>query len=154
MHVASFDKGSSAACQTFANELLDLYLNPIIDDLGKSWIVVVGQVIFDDKGRESFIGVQGGTSLAGCNICHFPGRSFSKSLRVFDGFRRYCLRNDQYRKKSSNKNRTHSLQFPFDEKGSKPKKRNYEQYVQYANEKKQSESTNNPLKHVHGVKDL
>ena len=57
MHVAAFDRGTRAACQTFANELLDLYLNPIVDSTGQSWIVVVGQVIFDDKGRESFIGV-------------------------------------------------------------------------------------------------
>jgi hypothetical protein len=109
IHIASFDNGSTAALEMFAEELLDLWNNPIIvDDI--SYHVVIGQVLMDDKGRESFCGVQGATSLAGCNLCHFEGRTFA-NRRVFDGARRYCKANDSTRDKDSLKNVRGNLHF-------------------------------------------
>jgi hypothetical protein len=62
MHLASFDNGSTAALEMFAEELLDLWNNPIIID-GISHYVIIGQILMDDKGRESFCGVQGSDIL-------------------------------------------------------------------------------------------
>jgi hypothetical protein len=131
MHLASFDNGSTAALEMFAEELLDLWNNPIIID-GISHYVVIGQILMDDKGRESFCGVQGATSLAGCNLCHFEGRTFAKRT-VFDGARRYCKHNDTTRLKDSQKNVRNNLHFSFDERRSHPKKRKYADYVASAN---------------------
>jgi len=114
MHVASFDDGSDASLKMLAEELLDLWKNPITVN-GNKHIVVLGQILMDDKGRESFCGVQGGTSGAGCNICHFEGRTF-KRRQVYDGIRRYLSRNDATRRKDSGKNTRDNYDFSFDEK--------------------------------------
>jgi len=102
MHIASFDDGSEASLIMFAEELRDLWDTPIVVN-GKKYIVALGQILMDDKGRESFCGVQGGTSKAGCNICHFESRLFVRR-QVHDGIRRYLSRNDPTRKKDSMKN--------------------------------------------------
>jgi len=102
MHIASFDDGSEASLIMFAEELRDLWENPIVVN-GMKYIVALGQILMDDKGRESFCGVQGGTSKAGCNICHFESRLFVRR-QVHDGIRRYLARNDPTRKKDSAKN--------------------------------------------------
>jgi hypothetical protein len=52
MHIASFDDGSDASLNMFAHELLDLWQNPIVDNDGGQHIVVLGQILMDDKGRE------------------------------------------------------------------------------------------------------
>jgi hypothetical protein len=103
MHIASFDDGSDASLTMFAHELLDLWHHPIVDNKGGKHVVVLGQILMDDKGRESFCHVQGATSTAGCNICHFPGRTFL-TRQVFDGIRRYLKPNDTTRKMNSVKN--------------------------------------------------
>jgi hypothetical protein len=102
MHIASFDNGSEASLIMFAEELLDLWRNPLVVN-GKKYVVALGQILMDDKGRESFCGVQGGTSKAGCNVCHFESRSYPRR-RVHDGIRRYLPRNDPTRRKDSTKN--------------------------------------------------
>jgi hypothetical protein len=130
MHVASFDDGSQAALHMFAEEMLDLWLDPSVVD-GTTYRVVVGQILMDDKGRESFCGVQGATSLAGCNICHFEGRTFA-NRRVFDGARRYCATNDPSRLMNSNKNMMKNFHFSRDELLPVPKKRTYAEYKEYA----------------------
>ena len=130
MHMAAFDDGSRAALELFAEELLDLWNNPInVDE--QLYYVVLGQILMDDKGRESACGVQGATSLAGCNICHFEGRTFAKR-RVFDGMRRYKPMQDKIRNKNSAKNTSKNFQFSFDEKRNVPRKRSYEEYKDYA----------------------
>ena len=50
MHVASFDDGSFAALNCFAQEMLDLWNDPIVID-GKGYFVVIGQILMDDKER-------------------------------------------------------------------------------------------------------
>ena len=67
MHIASFDDGSKAACHMLANEFVDLWNKPI-EVNGEKFFVVAGQIVMDGKGRESFCGVTGATSKAGC--CH------------------------------------------------------------------------------------
>jgi hypothetical protein len=130
MHVASFDDGSEASLQMFADELLDLWHNPVDVD-GQKNVVVLGQILMDDKGRESFCGVQGATSKAGCNICHFEGRRF-KTRQVFDGIRRYLPMNDPTRNHNSAKNDRDQLHFGFYEKRQPPKKRTYAEYKESA----------------------
>ena len=75
---------------------------------------------------------KGATSLAGCNLCHFEGRTFAKRT-VFDGARRYCKHNDTTRLKDSQKNVRNNLHFSFNERRSHPKKRKYADYVASAN---------------------
>ena len=130
MHIASFDDGSHAALHVFADELLDLWLHPVFVR-GVNYRVVVGQILMDDKGREDFCGVQGATSLAGCNICHFEGRTFA-SRRVFDGIRRYLPCNDTRRKKGSRRNVQMNYHFGFDENRAAPLKRTYDEYKESA----------------------
>jgi len=128
MHIASFDNGSPAACQMLANELLDLWDNPI-DIAGQRYVVVAGQIVMDGKGRESFCGVTGATSLAGCNLCHFEGRTFA-NRRVFDGVRRYLQHNDSRRRRNCSRNGLDAvLHYSFDETRSTPKKRTYDEYI-------------------------
>jgi len=156
MHVASFDDGSEASLKMLAEELLDLWRNPITVN-GYKHIVVLGQILMDDKGRESFCGVQGGTAGAGCNICHFEGRTF-KRRQVYDGIRRYLNRNDATRKKDSTKNTRNNYDFSFDELRPPPIKRTYEDYkesaaiAEYENRDKGPLSKN--LFHHRGVKKL
>jgi hypothetical protein len=130
MHVASFDDGSFAALKVFAQEMLDLWNEPIVID-GKRYFVVIGQILMDDKGRESFCGVQGATSKAGCNICHFEGRTF-KTRQVFDGIRRYLPMHNATRKANSKKNQNDRFHFSFDETRAPPRKRTYAEYREYA----------------------
>ena len=74
-------------------------------------------------------GVTGATSLAGCNLCHFEGRTFA-NRRVFDGIRRYLPLNDTRRLKNSVRNgRDAVLHYSFDEKRKTPKKRTYAEYI-------------------------
>lgn len=153
MHIASLDNGSRAALRMFAEELLDLWQRPI-HWKGKDYYVVAGQILMDGKGRESFCGVQGATSLAGCNICHYPGRTFG-NRRVFDGARRYLTMQDTTRSKDSDKNRRNVMHFSSDEKRRAPKKRTYEEYKEYAAiAEEENRGKANP-KYVHkGVKKL
>lgn len=130
MHIASFDDGSQAALKVFADEALDLWKNPIVVG-DNQYRVVIGQILMDDKGRESFCHVQGATSLAGCNICHFEGRTFG-TRRIFDGVRRYLPLNDSRRKKDSTRNTQQNLHFGFDEKKGVPRKRTYAEYKESA----------------------
>lgn len=131
MHIASFDDGSRAALEFFADEMLDLWSHPIVVD-GASYYAVVGQILMDGRGRESFCGVQGAGSKAGCNLCHCPSRLFGQNRRVFDSFRRYLPRNDTFRQRDSNKSRAQGLQFAFDDRRGPPVKRTYTDYVTYA----------------------
>ena len=128
--MASFDDGSDASLKMLAEELLDLWKNPITVN-GNKHVVVLGQILMDDKGRESFCGVQGGTAGAGCNICHFEGRTF-KRRQVHDGIRRYLSMNDATRKKDSAKNTRDNYDFSFDEVRPPPKKRTYTDYKESA----------------------
>lgn len=130
MHMAAFDDGSLASLEMLAEEALDLWLNPIQLN-GVLHYVVIGQLLIDGKGRESACHVQGATSLAGCNICHFEGRTFA-NRRVFDGIRRYSTMQDSCRRMDSRKNNRLNYQFSFNERRERPRKRTYDDYVSYA----------------------
>jgi hypothetical protein len=56
MHMAAFDDGSMSSLAMFAEECLDLWLNPIECD-GKQYYVAVGQLLMDDKSKQKrFVG--------------------------------------------------------------------------------------------------
>ena len=57
LHVASFDDGSNAATEVFANELLHLW-NVGIHLHNKTYYVCCPQIIMDGRGREKFMNVQ------------------------------------------------------------------------------------------------
>ena len=57
LHVASFDDGSTAATEIFANELLHLW-NVGIKLKDKTYYVCCPQIIMDGRGREKFMNVQ------------------------------------------------------------------------------------------------
>ena len=73
LHVASFDNGQDCSLDLFASELKSLYENPIRYE-GKSYYVLVTQILMDGPGRNSFCKVLGPKAFAGgCNICDFKG---------------------------------------------------------------------------------
>ena len=93
LHVASYCQGYNVATEMFANEMLDLWHNPIVVDEVK-YTVVVSQIVMDGPARTKFTKCQKtATSLHGCNLCDFGGRSFgpkesNRNRVVFDSHRR------------------------------------------------------------------
>ena len=91
MHIASFCRGYDVAIEMFAQEMLDLWRNPIVVG-GITYYVMVAQIVMDGPARSKFTKCQStATSLHGCNICNLSGRSFGvKGNRriVFDSHRR------------------------------------------------------------------
>jgi hypothetical protein len=128
MHVASFCDGAAASQDVLADELLDLWNNPITFE-GKTYYVMVSQILMDGPGRSKYCQCRGTTSLDGCNICDVKSRTFGQkpSYRtVYDSFRRYTPMNDQRRNKKARCNA--GLQYVSDEKGSIPRRRKYADY--------------------------
>jgi len=93
LHVASFCNGVEASQVLLAEELLDLWENPIEID-GDTYYVMVAQILMDGLGRVKYTKVRGSNSFEGCNICCHPGRGFGPGRTVYDGFRRYLAIND------------------------------------------------------------
>jgi hypothetical protein len=88
LHVASFCNGAEASQQVLAEELLDLWENPIEVD-GDRYYVVVAQILMDGPGRSKYTKCRPTTSFDGCNICCLPGRRFGQGRTIYDSFRRY-----------------------------------------------------------------
>ena len=91
LHIASFCQGYEVATRMFAEEMLDLWKNPIIvNDIPH--FVMVSQIVMDGPARSKFTKCQSSaTSLHGCNICDLSGRSFGgkgSNRVVFDCHRR------------------------------------------------------------------
>ena len=72
MHVASFCQGSTASLALCADELLDLWNNPIVVGL-RTYYVVVAQILMDGPGRSKYCRCEGSNALAGCNVCDVTG---------------------------------------------------------------------------------
>ena len=72
MHVASFCQGSTASLDVCAQELLDLWNNPIVIGC-RTYYVVVAQILMDGPGRSKYCKCEGTNSFAGCNICDVTG---------------------------------------------------------------------------------
>jgi hypothetical protein len=141
LHVASFCDGAVASQKVFADELLDLWRNPI--SIGKkTYYVVVSQILMDGPGCTKYTRTRSTNSHEGCNICQHPARTFGKR-RVYDGFRSYSAINDPRRKKKSKHNvlpppttvdTSITLQWAFDEVRPPPQRRTYVEYVDSAAE--------------------
>jgi hypothetical protein len=130
LHVATMCNEAMASQKVFAEEMLDLWMDPI-ECNGVSYYCVVTQILMDGPGRQKYCRVRSTTSFDGCNICDFPAREFGQGRRVYDGFRRYLRRNHPRRSLKSKKNviidesngEEIALQYSFDERKDAPKRR-------------------------------
>jgi hypothetical protein len=121
MHVASFCDGGMASQRVLADELLDLWHNPICVD-NVNYYVVVSQTLFDGPGRSSYMQLRATTSFDGCGLCDVDSRPFGKR-RAYDSFRRYTKPKDTRRQKGGVANvvrdpitgTTTQLQYPIRE---------------------------------------
>ena len=96
MHVASFCDGATASQEVLADELLDLWNNPI-ELNGKKYYVMVSQILMDGPGRSKYCKCRPTTSHDGCNLCDVDGRTFGihpSTRTVYDSFRRYTNADD------------------------------------------------------------
>lgn len=98
LHVASFCHGIAASQTMLAEELLDLWNNPIVVDDDR-YYVVVSQILMDGPGRTKYTKCRSTTSFQGCNICCLPARGFGLGRSVYDGIRRYLPMDSTGRKK-------------------------------------------------------
>ncbi len=81
----------------FAEELLDLWENPIVHE-GVEYKVALIAGIWDGKGYEKVTHTRGGSSHSGCNKCDFHGVTFGKTV-VFPFYSRYLNMQDPRRRK-------------------------------------------------------
>jgi hypothetical protein len=65
-------QGSTASLDVCAQELLDLWNNPIVIGC-RTYYVVVAQILMDGPGRSKYCKCEGTNSFAGCNICDVTG---------------------------------------------------------------------------------
>ena len=132
LHVMAFDLGSTAALDKCAEELLDLFNNPIHLN-GYKFYVMLAQIIMDGPGRSKYCKLQGQRGFAGgCHKCDFKGRAFGGHRTVYDGYRRYTKKSrprDERRDCKSRRCKNLGLHFSFDEEGTTPEPRSYEQYI-------------------------
>jgi len=138
LHVASFCDGAIASQEVMADEMLDLWKNPIRVNT-KTYYVVISQILMDGPGRTKYTRCRSTNSKEGCNICDQPGRVFGKPPYhriVYDGCRRHLPMNDPRRKKKSVKHKvpasrgraTVQLNYSFDEDRPPNKRRTYAEY--------------------------
>jgi hypothetical protein len=73
LHVATFCEGSKASLQLFAEELLNLWENPIVVD-NVTYYVMVAQILMDGPGRAKFCRCSTAASYAGCPLCDVEGK--------------------------------------------------------------------------------
>jgi len=132
LHVMALDYGSTAALDKCAEELLDLFTNPIKLN-GYNYYVILAQIIMDGQGRCKYCKMQGQRGFAGgCHKCDFKGRAFGRHRTVYDGYRRYTNKvkpRDERRDRKSRRCKSEGLQFSYDEEGTKPTLRTYDEYI-------------------------
>ncbi len=128
----ALDLGSTAALDKCAEELLDLFNNPIQLN-GYKFHVMLAQIIMDGPGRCKYCKLQGQRGFAGgCHKCDFKGRAFGGHRTVYDGYRRYTSKSrprDERRDRKSRRCKNEGLHFSYDEEGTKPEPRSYDQYI-------------------------
>ena len=83
LHVMAFDNGSDAALDKCAEELQDLFLNPIISR-GIRFYVIISQILMDGQGRNKYCKLEGQRGFSGgCHVCDFKGRAFGSKRTVY-----------------------------------------------------------------------
>ena len=79
MHVATLDSGNDGALQLFADELKDLWDNPIIIDDLKFRVALV-YIAMDGPGLSKFTCSGGHGSYSGCQLCDLVGIRYANRI--------------------------------------------------------------------------